>query len=267
MSFKMMDGVEVYTKAEVDVIKDNINETSAQNTSDVQQLNQNKADKTYAQETRQIANDAKNAIGDDNQHGLKGRVKTVEDAIGDNNIAGSIKGRIDHLETHSVTTEEMNQQLVNKADKNYAQQTRQIANNNSSAISALENRATVLENNKANVSDLSNTNDRVTALENNKADKSEIPSMVSSAIDNSINGKIASIESDINHIVDNAIDDALEDYDTPAQTTQKTATAISTALQSYDNSNTVDNKINAAVATRPAAMSTSEATAIVNQYF
>ena len=246
MSFKMMDGVEVYTKAEVDGIVESVNAASAQHTTDIQQLNQNKAEKTYAQETRQIANDTKNAIGDDDQHGLRGRVKTVEDAIGDNNVANSIKGRIDRLENHTVSPETMNQQLINKADKTYAQQTRQIANNNSSAISALENRATTLENNKADASDLSNTNDRVTVLENNKANTSDIPNMVSSAIDNVINTKVAEITSDINHIIDNAVDDALEDY---------------------DNSNTVDNKINAAVATRPVAMSTAEATAIIDQYF
>ncbi len=267
MSFKMMNGVEVYDKSEVDGIVESVNATSAQHTTDIQQLNQNKADKTYAQETRQIANDAKNAIGDDDQHGLRGRVKTVEDAIGDNNVANSIKGRINHLENHTVSPETMSQQLTNKADKTYAQQTRQIANNNSAAITALGDRATVLENNKADASDLSNTNNRVTALENGKANKSEIPEMVNSAIDNVINTKVAGITSDINHIVDNAIDDALEDYDTSAQTTQKTADAISTALQSYDDSNAVDSKIDAAVATRPVAMSTAEATAIVNQYF
>lgn len=307
MSFKMMNGVEVYDKQDVDGIVETINTTSAQHTTDIQQLNQNKAEKTYAQETRQIANDAKNAIGDDDQHGLRGRIKAVENAIGSNNNTSSIEGRLDYLETHSVTVEDLSQQLTGKADKNYTQQTRQIANNNSSSISALENRTTALENNKANTSALNNTNDRVTALENstasasdlsdtndrvtalennkanasdlsdtnsrvttlenNKANKSEIPSMVSSAIDNVINTKVAEITSDINHIVDNAIDDALEDYDTPAQTTQKTATAINTALQSYDDSNAVNSKIDAAVATRPVAMSTAEATAIVNQYF
>lgn len=112
---------------------------------------------------------------------------------------------------------------------------------------------------------------RLSNLEDTKADKSEIQQVVSSAIDAIINTKVASITSDINHVVDNAIDDALEDYDTPAQTTQKTANAIDTALQDYDNSNTVDQKIatavDTAVATRPAAMTTAEATALINQYF
>lgn len=108
---------------------------------------------------------------------------------------------------------------------------------------------------------------RLSNLEDTKADKSEIQQVVSSAIDATINTKVASITSDINHVVDNAIDDALEDYDTPAQTTQKTVNAIDTALQDYDNSNTVDQKIAAAVATRPAAMTTSEATALIDQYF
>ena len=108
---------------------------------------------------------------------------------------------------------------------------------------------------------------RLSNLEDTKVDKSELAGMVSSAIDATINTKVASITSDINHVVDNAIDDALEYYDTPAQTAQKTANAIDTALQDYDNSNTVDQKITAAVATRPAAMTTSEATALINQYF
>lgn len=206
MSFKMINGVEVYDKQDVDSIVETINTTSAQHTTDIQQLNQNKAEKTYAQETRQIANAAKSAIGDDDQHGLRGRIKAVEDAIGNNNIASSIKGRLDHLESHTVSPETINQQLANKADMNYAQQTRQIANNNSSSISNLESRATALENSKANTSD--------------------IPSMVSSAIDNVINTKIAMITSDINHIVDNAIDDALDDYDLPSAMTTAEATAI-----------------------------------------
>lgn len=134
--------------------------------------------------------------------------------------------------------------------------------------------------------------ERLSNLESGKVDKSELAGMVSSAIDTTINAKVAAISSDINHVVDNAIDDALEDYDTPAQTaqktanavdtalqdydtpaqtTQKTANAIDTALQDYDNSNTVDQKIatavDTAVATRPAAMTTSEATALINNYF
>lgn len=133
--------------------------------------------------------------------------------------------------------------------------------------------------------------ERLSNLESNKADKSEVAGMVSSAIDATINTKVASITSDINHVVDNAIDDALEDYDTPAQTaqktanaidtalqdydtpaqtTQKTANAIDTALQSYDNSNTVDQKIATAInniPAGPAAMTTSEATALINNYF
>lgn len=226
MSIKMMNGVEVYDKQDVDGIVETINTTSAQHTTDIQQLNQNKAEKTYAQETRQIANDAKNAIGDDDQHGLRGRIKAVENAIGSNNNTSSIEGRLDYLETHSVTVEDLSQQLTGKADKNYTQQTRQIANNNSSSISALEN--------------------RTTALENGKADKSEIPGAVSSAVDGIINTKLALITSNINSIVDNE---------------------IASELQGYDDSNAVNSKINAAVATRPVAMSTAEATAIVNQYF
>ena len=232
MSFKIMNGVEVYDKSEVDAIKENIQETTAQHTSDITQLKT----KTNSLENNKASTaqvrDLENSLHADEQ-----RLTGAENNINEHG------NRITALENNSATVEQMNQGLNAKADKTYAQQTRQIANNNSSAISALDGRTTVLESGKASTSDLSDTNARVTALENNKASKSEIPDMVSSAIDNVINTKVAGITSDINHIVDNAVDDALEDY---------------------DDSNTVDNKISAAV---PVAMTTSEATAIVNQYF
>lgn len=128
---------------------------------------------------------------------------------------------------------------------------------------------------------------RLSALEEGKANKSEISSLVAETIDSAINSKLATLESDLNHIVDNIVDDeledydtssqvtskinaALQDYDTPAQTTQKTANAIDTALQSYDDSNTVDQKIATAINNIPAgptAMTTAEATAMINNYF
>lgn len=112
--------------------------------------------------------------------------------------------------------------------------------------------------------------ERLSALEEGKAAKSEVPEIVHQTVDATINAKLAAIESDINHIVDNAVDNALEDYDTPAQTTQKTANAINAALQSYDDSNVVDQKIATAINNIPAgptAMTTAEATAMINNYF
>lgn len=103
-------------------------------------------------------------------------------------------------------------------------------------------------NAKANTADLTETNTRVSNLENNKADKSEVSSLVQNTIDSVITAKINTIASDINHVVDNAVDDALENY---------------------DDSNTVDSKINTAIANIPAgptAMTTAEATALINQY-
>ena len=123
-------------------------------------------------------------------------------------------------------------QLKNKANslENSAEQTRQAVNNNHNAITELENRVTATENDKLNASDL--------------------PQAVSDAVDIIINSKLALIESDINHIVDNAIDDELEDYDNKAAVDQKITTAIATAID-----------------TRPTAMSTAEATVIVDRYF
>ena len=219
MSFKTMDGVEVYDKHDVDLIKDSIDATTSQHTTDITQLKtkansleNNKASTTQMQ-------DATN------------RLAAIEQRLtGDENNISEHSSRITTLENNSATVEQMNQGLNAKADKTYAEQTRQIANNNHAGIIALQNRAT--------------------ALESDKADKTEIPALVNSAVDGMINNKLATIESDINHIVDNAIDDELEDY---------------------DDSNTVDNKIatavGTAVATRPVAMTTAEATALVNQYF
>jgi DNA repair exonuclease SbcCD ATPase subunit len=255
MSFKMMNGVEVYDKSEVDAIKENIQETTEQHTSDITQLKTKTNSLENSKASTSQVRDLENSLRADEQ-----RLTGAENNINEHS------NRITALENNSATVEQMNQGLNAKAEKTYAQQTRQIANNNSSAISALENgkvntsdldntntrvtalenRATALENGKADKSDLNDTNTHVTTLENGKADKSEIPEMVNSVIDNVINTKVAGITSDINHIVDNAIDDTLEDY---------------------DDSNTVDSKINAAVATRPVAMTTSEAVAIVNQYF
>lgn len=236
MSFKMMNGVEVYDKSEVDGIVESINSTAAEHTSDITQLKTKTNSLENSKANTSQVRDLSNSLAADER-----RLTGAESNISEHSQ------RITALENDSVSTTTFNQAMNEKTDKTYAQQTRQIANNNHSAITELESRVSNVEDNKVNTSDL--------------------PQAVNNAVDSIISNKLSLIESDINHIVDNAIDDALEDYDTPAQTAHKTATAINTALQSYDDSNTVDNKINAAVATRPVAMTTSEATALVNQYF
>lgn len=213
--FKTMDGVEVYDKHDVDLIKDSIDVTTSQHTTDITQLKTKANSLENSKANTSQVQDLSNSLAADEQ-----RLTGAE-----NNISGH-SARITALENDTVKVTPFNQAMNNKADKPYAEQTRQIANNNHADITALQNRAT--------------------ALESDKADKTEIPALVNSAVDGMINNKLATIESDINHIVDNAIDDELEDY---------------------DDSNTVDQKIATAVATRPAAMTTAEATAMVNNYF
>lgn len=215
MSFKTMDGVEVYDKHDIDLIKDSINVATSQHSTDINQLKNktnslenSKANTTQVQELANELTAAKQSL------------------IGAENNISEHSNRLTELENNSATVEQLNQGLNDKASKAYAEQTRQATNNNRNAITELENRVTTTENDKLNTSDL--------------------PQAVSDAVDSIINSKLALIESDINHIVDNAIDDELEDY---------------------DNKAAVDQKITAAVATRPVAMTTAEATAIVDQYF
>lgn len=218
MSFKIMNGVEVYDKSEVDAIKENIQETTGQHTSDITQLKTktNSLENSKAN-TSQVQELSNNLAADER------RLTGAESNISEHSQ------RITALENDSVTTTQFNQAMNEKADKSYAQQTRQTANNNHSAITELESRVSNVEDTKLNTSDL--------------------PSAVNSAVDSIINDKLSLIESDINHIVDNAIDDALEDYNDSNTVDQKIATAI-------DN-----------IPAGPTAMTTSEATALVNQYF
>lgn len=217
--FKTMDGVEVYDKHDVDLIKDSIDSTTSQHTTDITQLKTKANSLENSKASTAQMQDATN------------RLSAIEQRLtGDENNISEHSSRITALENDTVKVTSFNQAMNNKADKTYAEQTRQTANNNHADITALQNRAT--------------------DLESGKADKTEIPALVSSAVDGMINNKLATIESDINHIVDNAIDDELEDYDNSNTVNQKIATAVGTA-----------------VATRPVAMTTSEATALVNQYF
>ena len=215
MSFKTMDGVEVYDKRDIDLIKDSIDTTTSQHSTDINQL-KNKANslensKANVTQVQELANELT---------ATKQSLTSAESNISEHS------NRLTELENNSATIEQLNRGLNDKASKAYAEQTRQATNNNRNAITELESRVTATENDKLNVSDL--------------------PQAVNEVLDSIINSKLALIESDINHIVDNAIDDELEDY---------------------DNKAAVDQKITTAIATRPVAMSTAEATATVDCYF
>lgn len=116
-------------------------------------------------------------------------------------------------------------------------------------------------------------------LNASKAERSEIHELVQTAASTIIGEKVNEVagtfENTINDKVAAAvtaedipgkIDTALAGYDTGAQVSNK----IDTALAGYDNSDAVDTKISTAIGNIPAgpsAMTTSEATAIVNTYF
>ena len=155
------------------------------------------------------------------------------------------------------------------------------------AAASAKQTAESIDSRKLNASDATREfaadRERLSALEAGKANKSEISSLVTESIDSAISGKLATLESDLNHIVDNIVDDELEDYDTSSQVTDKINTAlqsyddsntvnskISNVLQSYDDSYAVDRKIATSISNIPAgpvAMTTAEATAMIDQYF
>lgn len=125
-----------------------------------------------------------------------------------------------------------------------------------------------------NTSDITNLKTGVNALQNNKADKSEITPLVQSEVNDIIDTKVSEIAGTFENAIDgkvaatvtSEIGTTLASYDTGAQVSSK----IDTALAGYDDSNTVDSKINTAIANIPAgptAMTTTEATALINQYF
>lgn len=107
---------------------------------------------------------------------------------------GTAFERIAALEANAVTQEMLNQ----KADKSYAEATRQMTADNTADINILKN-------------------DMVT--------KSELAQDVSDIVDDIIDSKIALIVSDINTIVANAIGVALQNYDTSAVVDNKIAAA------------------------------------------
>lgn len=108
-----------------------------------------------------------------------------------------------------------------------------------------------------------------------KATVSEVNSLVSQRIDNVITSKVneiagtfeSTMDSKVNTKVTEAIGTAFSDYDNTVDS--KISTAIDTELADYDTSAQVTQKINTAIANIPAgptAMTTAEATALINQY-
>ena len=114
-------------------------------------------------------------------------------------------------------------------------------------------RVTALETDKANKSEVNSLANSVTALETNKADKSEVSNLVNRAVDSVIGTKVEEVATTFGSTID-----------------AKVESATGAALQNYDDSNTVDSKISTAInniPSGPVAMTTTEATALIDQYF
>lgn len=122
---------------------------------------------------------------------------------------GTAFERIAALEASEITPEMLDQ----KADKSYAEATRQIATENTAEINGLK--------------------PRVTNIEDTMVSQSELAQEVSDVVDNIIAAKIALIMSDINTIVANAIGVALQSYDTSATVDSK-ITAVTTPMTSAE---------------------------------
>ena len=139
MSFKTMDGVEVYDKRETDALLEaketrlasaEGNITNMQTA--IQSLDNSKATKASVQ-------DLENVIGATDTAGLKGRIKAVEESN------GGLSSRVQTLENETITVNEINTALNMKADKSYAEQTRGIANGAAEAAAGLATRTLALE--------------------------------------------------------------------------------------------------------------------------
>ena len=132
--------------------------------------------------------------------------------------------------------------ITNAINTNVSQNTSDITNLKTGVQTLQTGKADKSElNTKANTTDLTETNARVSSLENNKADKSEVSTIVQNTVDSIITAKVQSISSDINHIVDNAVYDALEDYDTSDQVTQKINDAVPTVMTTSEAAALIDN--------------------------
>ena len=106
-----------------------------------------------------------------------------------------------------------------------------------------------------------------------KASVSEVYDLVNQRIDNVITSKVNEIASTFENTIDSKVDTAigteLAGYDNSDAVDTKISTAIDTELANYDDSDAVDSKINTAIANIPAgptAMTTTEATALIDQY-
>lgn len=200
MSFKTMDGVEVYDKRETDALLEaketrlasaEGNITNMQTA--IQSLDNSKATKASVQ-------DLENVIGATDTAGLKGRIKAVEESN------GGLNSRVQTLENETITVNEINTALNMKADKSYAEQTRGIANGAAEAAAGLATRTLALENNKINRSDLATE--------------------VSNQVDDIITTKLQVVESDINHIVETKVADAVSGIPNPGVASTADVTAI-----------------------------------------
>jgi len=145
-------------------------------------------------------------------------------------------------------------------------------------IAETESRLTQAEarlNRKADSADITPINEALTQ----KVNRSEIGPMVQAEVNDIVNTKVNEIAGTFGDTIDGKIaaaitaedipgkvSTALSGYDTSSQVTGK----IETALAGYDDSNAVDTKISTAIGNIPAgpsAMTTSEATALINTYF
>lgn len=202
MSFKTMDGVEVYDKNDTDALLETERgrirsaEDSITNLQTMTQgINNTKASNARVQ-------DLENVVGATENTGLRGQVKSVTESN------AGIESRVTALENNTVTVTEINTALNQKADKSYAEQTRGIANGAAEAAAGLAT--------------------RVSAVENNAVNRSELASEVSNQVDTIITTKLQAITSDINHIVDTEIASELNNYDDSNTVDQKIATAVAT---------------------------------------
>lgn len=200
MSFKTMDGVEVYDKRETDALLEaketrlasaEGNITNMQTA--IQSLDNSKATKASVQ-------DLENVIGATDTAGLKGRIKAVEESN------GGLSSRVQTLENETITVNEINTALNMKADKSYAEQTRGIANGAAEAAAGLATRTLALENNKINRFDLATE--------------------VSNQVNDIITTKLQVVESDINHIVETKVADAVSGIPNPGVASTADVTAI-----------------------------------------
>lgn len=182
-------------------------------------------------------------IGTDDSSGLRARIKSTENDV-------------TNLKTSKASAQELN----NLATRTHDLETT-MGNNDTSGI---RNRIRQNENNISTLSTNKADKSYVDTELRKKANASEIPNLVNSAIDSAINAKIAAV--DIPGQVTSELTAKFNEADIPGKVTE----AVGNQFQNYDDSNTVDSKISTAIGNLPAAptaMTTTEATALINTYF